>query len=73
MDPRETRQNIIGALIKHYGENWKTPLSKDLEVNISTIKRIFNQREEIPLVYQYAIRWVTTTPHLMSTKRLNCS
>lgn len=59
MDPRETRQQIIDALIKHYGSQWKTPLSKDLGVNISTIKRIFNQREEIPIVYQRAIERIT--------------
>ena len=59
MDPRETRQKIIKALIKHYGENWKTPLSKDLGVNLSTIRRIFNQREEIPIVYQRAIERIT--------------
>lgn len=55
MDPRETRLKIVDALIKHYGENWKTPLSKDLGVNLSTIRRIFNQKEEIPIVYQKAI------------------
>lgn len=50
-----TKKRLIKRLINHYGENFKTPLSKDLDVDVTTIRRIFNQREEIPIVYQKAI------------------
>lgn len=49
------KDELVEKLEKHYGENWKTPLSKDLGVNVSTIRRVFNQRDDIPLVYLYAI------------------
>ncbi len=52
--PGPAKCKIVNALIKHYGNNWKTPLTKDLGVNRSTIRRIFNQREDIPIVYKRA-------------------
>lgn len=54
-----TKDKVIKSLVNHYGKNWKTPLAKELCVNVSTIKRIFNQREEVPIVYQMAIKWIT--------------
>lgn len=50
-----SKQKLIKQLEEKYGEDFKTPLANDLGVNISTIRRLFNQRDEIPLVYVYAI------------------
>lgn len=55
---KNSKQQLIDRLILAYGEDFKTPLSRDLGVNVSTIRRIFNQREEIPLVYVLAIDMV---------------
>ena len=51
------------ALVEHlemkYGPNWKTPLSKEIGVDLSTVRRLFNQREgELPKVYELAIKRV---------------
>lgn len=42
-------------LVNFYGADFKSPLARDLKVNVSTVRRIFNQREEIPEVYRRAI------------------
>lgn len=52
---KSTKKKLIKQLIAKYGENWKTPLAKDLGVDISTIRRIFNQREYVPILYIRAI------------------
>jgi len=57
MDPTKTK--IMASLTNHYGNRWKTALSRDLDVDRATIKRIFNQREKVPVVYQLAIKQIT--------------
>lgn len=57
---KNLKEQLIERLEAFYGKDFKTPLAKDLQVNLSTIRRIFNQREEIPLVYIHAIESVIT-------------
>lgn len=52
----KSKQQIIDQLKSHYGDDFKSPLARDLAVNVSTVRRIFNQKEEIPLVYERAIQ-----------------
>jgi len=51
----DIKTRLIKKLVQVYGDDFKSPLARDLSVNVSTIRRIFNQREAIPLVYQKAI------------------
>jgi methylphosphotriester-DNA--protein-cysteine methyltransferase len=53
-----TKTKLIKRLEKKYGKNWKTPLSKDLGVHLSTVKRMFNQRTEINPVWVRAINQI---------------
>jgi hypothetical protein len=59
------KAKLVSRLEKRYGRNWKTPLSKDLGVHLSTVKRMFNQREEIPPV------WILAINNVLS-KRTKC-
>lgn len=52
---KNTKTKLIERLEKKYGKNWKTPLSKDLGVHISTVRRVFNQRDGINPVWIVAI------------------
>lgn len=49
------KQRIIKRLIEKYGEKYKTPLSKDLGVNISTVRRMFNEDKPLSSVNKRAI------------------
>lgn len=50
-----TKKEIIDRLIERYGEEFKSPLARDLNVNVSTVRRIFNQKHDLPMVYEMAI------------------
>ena len=52
---KNTKTKLIERPEKKYGKNWKTPLSKDLGVHISTVRRVFNQRDGINPVWIVAI------------------
>lgn len=52
---RNTKENLTNRLKSVYGEDFKSPLARELGVNVSTIRRIFNQKDDIPLVYKMAI------------------
>lgn len=52
---RNTKASIIERLVARYGEDFKSPLARDLGVHVSTVRRIFNQRDDLPLVYVLAI------------------
>ena len=43
------KEKLILKLNRKYGKNFKTPLSKDLGVNVSTVRRWFNSEREIKL------------------------
>ena len=49
------KEELIKRLQAKYGANFKMPLSKDLGVNVSTVRRMFNQRERINPVWIRAI------------------
>lgn len=55
---KNTKSHLIKKLTCKYGENFKSPLSRDLGVNVSTIKRIFNTNKDVPIVYEYAILYI---------------
>ena len=50
------KAEVIERLVNHYGENFKTPLARDLRVDVSTIRRLFNSPEERPFLYEKAIQ-----------------
>jgi len=50
-----TKTKLIKRLEKKYGQDWKTPLSKDLGVHVSTVRRMFNSRDEVSPVWIRAI------------------
>lgn len=52
---KNTKEQMIAELIKKYGENYKTPLSKSLGVDVSTIRRMFNSDKELTFVNRKAI------------------
>jgi len=52
------KARLIKKLIKHYGKNWKTPLSKDLGVDVATVRRVFNSDQEISKAWQLAINCI---------------
>jgi len=49
------KKRLVERLKARYGDDFKSPLARDLKVNVSTIRRIFNQREGMPYVYEIAI------------------
>jgi hypothetical protein len=49
---------LVKKLERKYGKNFKTPLSKDLGVHVSTVRRMFNSREEINSVWIVAINGI---------------
>jgi hypothetical protein len=49
------KAEVIERLVNRYGENFKTPLARDLRVDVSTIRRLFNSPEELPFLYEKAI------------------
>lgn len=61
-----TKTKLIKRLEKRYGLNWKTPLSKDLGVNLSTVKRAFNQRDQLNPIWILAINNILNAPALPS-------
>ena len=52
---RNTKKQIISNLIEKYGKNYKTPLSIALGVNVSTIRRMFNNDKELSPANKKAI------------------
>ena len=52
---KNTKQQMIAKLIEKYGKNYKTPLAKALGVNVSTIRRMFNNDKELTPVNKKAI------------------
>lgn len=50
-----TKTSLIKRLETVYGAHYKSPLARALEVNVSTIRRLFNSSKPLPLVYQKAI------------------
>lgn len=52
------KNKLIDELVEYYGPGFKSPLARDLHVNLSTVKRIFNQRDGVPLLYYFAIKWL---------------
>lgn len=52
---KNTKDQMIVELIKKYGKNYKTPLAKDLRLNVSTVRRMFNNDKELRLVNEQAI------------------
>lgn len=59
---RNTKASITERLVARYGEDFKSPLARDLGVNVSTVRRLFNERESIPLVYVLAIENILEEP-----------
>jgi len=52
---KNTKQQIISKLVDKYGENYKTPLSRDLGVDVSTVRRWFNTDKGLDKVTEKAI------------------
>lgn len=50
-----TKSQIEKKLIIKYGEDFKTPLAKELGVNVSTVRRMFNGPGELSRVNERAI------------------
>lgn len=50
-----TKTKLIKWLEKKYGPYWKSRLSEELEVNISTIKRNFNQKDKLSVILEKAV------------------
>ena len=57
----DTKKKLIEQLESIYGRNYKTPLAKALGVNVSTVRRLFNEKEEIPKSYLLAIQAIIET------------
>lgn len=57
-DPNNSKEKITERLIVKYGENFKTPLAKDLGVDVSTVRRLFNCDRELPAISRAAILWI---------------
>ncbi len=55
---RLSKKALIKQLISVYGRNFKTKLATELGVDVSTVRRIFNTKDEIPRVYYFAIMQV---------------
>ena len=52
---KSTKGKLVSQLTLRYGADYKSALARDLKVNVSTIRRLFNQRDELPLIYVKAI------------------
>ena len=50
----QDKKKLISVLKNKYGDAFCPPLARDLEVNVTTVRRIF-QRDKIPKVYCLAI------------------
>lgn len=61
---KSTKQQIIAKLIDKYGENYKTPLAKELGVDVSTVRRMFNQRGDLSPLAKRAIICILEHGHL---------
>jgi methylphosphotriester-DNA--protein-cysteine methyltransferase len=57
---KNTKVKLIKRLEKKYGKNWKTPLAKDMGVDLSTVRRAFNQRDKLSPVWVKAIEQILT-------------
>ena len=56
---KNTKRQLIRKAKSAYGDNFKTALAKDLGVDVSTVRRIFNRKGgEIPALYVVAINKV---------------
>lgn len=44
---KNTKEQLISRLVDKYGKNFKTPLARDLGVDVSTVRRIFNTDRQI--------------------------
>lgn len=70
MDLSESlKSKMVENLIEVYGRDFKTPLSVDLGVDVSTVRRLFNQRSEIPKRYLIAINKIIGERNNESSKR----
>lgn len=49
------RYQLIDEIVSVYGPNFKSPIARELEVGVGTIRRIFNRTTRIPKVYELAI------------------
>ncbi len=55
---KNTKQQMITQLVKKYGKNYKTPLAKSLGVNVSTIRRMFNNDKDLTPSNEIAINCI---------------
>jgi len=57
-----SKEEVIKKCIERYGENYKTPLAKALGVNLSTVRRMFNNEKDLSPVNQRAILCILDHP-----------
>lgn len=44
---KNTKEQLISRCVERWGQDFKTPLAKALEVDVSTVRRMFNQRNTV--------------------------
>jgi energy-converting hydrogenase A subunit M len=50
-----SKKEVEKKLVERYGQNYKTPLAKALGVDVSTVRRMFNNDKELSSVNERAI------------------